>query len=105
MAEDKATPAPVGQVDLELGCNRSEMMGQLTREFVGQMLTHCARKEHPPLTVWEAEQLARAWLLLDTARQVAAEQADEESLWCIADNIVEAHLQQELRRLTAAIEG
>lgn len=41
---------------------------------------------------------------LVAARKVAAEQASEEGLWCIADNIVEAYLQQELRRLTAAIE-
>ena len=37
-------------------------MGQITESFVQQMLVHCARKEMPPLTVWEAEQLACAWL-------------------------------------------
>ena len=42
---------------------------------------------------------------LKAAEAVIAEQAEEEALWCIADNIVEAYLQQELRRLTAAIEG
>jgi hypothetical protein len=37
-------------------------MGQITEGFARQMLVHCERKEHPPLTVWEAEQLARAWI-------------------------------------------
>lgn len=37
-------------------------MGQLTQEFVKQMLVHCERKERPPLTLWETEQLLRAWL-------------------------------------------
>lgn len=43
-------------------------MGQITEAFVKQMLVHCERKEHPPLTVWEAEQLARAWLELERER-------------------------------------
>lgn len=36
---------------------------------------------------------------------VVTEQAEDEALWCIPDSIVEAYLQQELRRLTAAVEG
>ena len=46
-------------------------MGQITEDFARQMLTHCERKEHPPLTVWEAEQLARAWLEREAMREDA----------------------------------
>lgn len=38
------------------------------------------------------------------ARQLVDEQAEDEALWCMADSIVEAYVQQELRRLHAAIE-
>jgi heme-degrading monooxygenase HmoA len=80
-------------------------MGQITQHFARDMLAHCVRKERPPLTIWETEQLLRAWLQLDTARAVAAEQAEEDALWCIAESIEEAFFQQELRRLAAAVEG
>jgi hypothetical protein len=33
------------------------------------------------------------------------EQAEQEGLWCIAENIVEAYLQQELRALHEAVEA
>jgi hypothetical protein len=39
------------------------------------------------------------------ARRIAAEQAEDERLWCIPQTAMEAHLQQELRRLTEAVEG
>ncbi len=39
------------------------------------------------------------------ARLVVEEQAKDEALWCFADSIVEAYVQQELRRLHTAIEG
>ena len=42
---------------------------------------------------------------LAKALWIVREQANEPSLWCVAENIVEAHHQQELRRLHAAIEG
>jgi hypothetical protein len=42
---------------------------------------------------------------LTEARSIAAEQAKDEGLWFCATTITEAYLQQELRRLTAAIEG
>ena len=37
-------------------------MGQITEDFAHQMLRHTRHGQYPPLTVWEAEQLARAWL-------------------------------------------
>lgn len=37
-------------------------------------------------------------------RKVVNEQAEDEGLWCVAETAVEAYLQQELRRLHAAIE-
>ena len=37
-------------------------------------------------------------------RQVVDEQAEDAGLWCEPANIVEAYLQQELRRLHRAIE-
>lgn len=42
---------------------------------------------------------------LATIRGIVEAQADDEGLWFIAESITESHLQQELRRLHAAIEG
>jgi len=39
-------------------------VSQITKAFCEQMLVHASRKEHAPLTIWEEEQLARAWLAL-----------------------------------------
>lgn len=44
-------------------------MGQITEDFARRMLVHTANKQHPPLTVWEAEQLALAWLEREALRQ------------------------------------
>ena len=78
-------------------------MGQLTREFVGQMLTHCARQEHPPLTVWEAKQLARAWL--DRERRIAMDGALAELYEAVAQILDVGHMNTEdLARLRAAYE-
>lgn len=43
-------------------------MGQITEDFAHQMLRHTGHGQHPPLTVWEAEQLARAWLEREVLR-------------------------------------
>lgn len=43
-------------------------MGQITEEFAYQMLHHTGHGQHPPLTMWEAEQLARAWLEREVLR-------------------------------------
>lgn len=43
-------------------------MGQITKEFAFQMLRHASHGQPPPLTVWEAEQLARAWLEREALR-------------------------------------
>lgn len=51
------------------------------------------------------ESLERDAAQLKAAKAIAAEQAEDEALWCIAVSIVEGHFQQELRRLTAAVEG
>lgn len=37
-------------------------------------------------------------------KKMVSEQAEDEGLWCDAENVVEAYLQQELRKLHAAIE-
>lgn len=42
---------------------------------------------------------------LDDALAIVAEQAEDEGLWFIARTAPEAYLQQELRRLHAALEG
>lgn len=78
-------------------------MGQITRDFAGQMLTHCARKEHPPLTVWEVEQLARAWLDWERMRDMEPARQD---LYSAVEQILDAgHMNQEdLARLRAAYE-
>jgi molybdenum-dependent DNA-binding transcriptional regulator ModE len=41
----------------------------------------------------------------DEARKVVQEQAEDEALWFKATTVAEAHLQRELRRLHAVIEG
>ena len=41
----------------------------------------------------------------DAIQQVVDEQAEDEGLWCRAETAAEAYLQQELRRLHAAVEG
>ena len=41
----------------------------------------------------------------NTAQQVVDEQAEDEGLWFRAQTAAEAYLQQELRRLHAAVEG
>lgn len=54
-------------------------MGQITQEFVEQMFRDCDHGKHPPLTVWEAEQLARAWIereLLRHELDIAKRRAD-----------------------------
>lgn len=42
---------------------------------------------------------------LAAAKAVAAEQALDEGLWCIAETAMEGHLQTALRKLAAAVEG
>lgn len=39
------------------------------------------------------------------AQLIAAQQAEDEGLWCIPKTAMEGHLQKELRRLTEAVEG
>lgn len=51
------------------------------------------------------ESLERDAAQLKAAQAIAAEQAEDEALWCIPTSIVEAHFQQELRRLTVAVAG
>ena len=41
----------------------------------------------------------------DAIQQVVDEQAEDEGLWFRAETAAEAYLQQELRRLHAAVEG
>jgi hypothetical protein len=81
------------------------MMAQVTEDFARQMLVHAARGEHAPLTRWEEEQLARAWLCLNDARKLAAQQAEDDGLWFDAAYVTENYLQRALRTLAAVIEG
>ena len=80
-------------------------MAQVTEAFVQQMLVHAARGEHAPLTRWEEEQLARAWLCLNDARKLAAQQAEDDGLWFDAVHVTEDYLQRALRTLAAVVEG
>ena len=41
----------------------------------------------------------------DELQKLVDEQAEDEMLWFVTENITEAYLQQELRRLHAAIEN
>lgn len=47
-------------------------------------------------------QMCREW---DALRALVNTQAEDEGLWCLAQSASEAYLQQELRKLHAAIEG
>lgn len=47
----------------------------------------------------------KSFACLVRARQIATEQAEDDELWFVAQTASEAYLQQELRRLTRAIEG
>ncbi len=49
--------------------------------------------------------LAQAPTTLSVAKSIAAEQADDPSLWFVATTATEAHLQHALRHLAAAVEG
>lgn len=80
-------------------------MAQVTEDFARQMLVHAARGEHAPLTQCEEEQLARAWLCLNDARKLAAQQAEDIGLWFDAMHVTEDYLQRALRTLTAVVEG
>ncbi len=60
------------------------------------------------------EKMSIGWLIaevervrgeLEAAKSVAAEQAEDEGLWFVAETAPEAYLQQALRRLHAAVEG
>ena len=53
----------------------------------------------------QAARIDRYEIELRAAREVVAEQAEDEGLWFVARTAPEAYLQQELRRLHAAIEG
>ena len=81
------------------------MMAQVTEDFARQMLVHVERGEHAPLTRWEEEQLARAWLCLNDARKLVAQQAEDDGLWFDAVHVTEDYLQRALRSLAAVVEG
>ena len=51
------------------------------------------------------EKLQRAEAELAKLRQMVAQQAEDDGLWFRAATAPEAYLQQELRRLHAAVEG
>ena len=57
---------------------------------------------------WQREaaaELRRLHAQSDALRQIVDEQAEDEGLWCRAETVMEAYLQQALRRLHAAVEG
>ena len=73
-------------------------MGQITESFARTMLEQCARKEHPSLTVWEAEQLARAWLRLAEEVENAATYKQERDEICVNYETVAAKLSEAHRQ-------
>ena len=90
---------------------RAEMREPTTQ--AGRDLLESLRDYYPqPSFGWGAvetavvriEAEARAAALAEPRRLVDA-QAEDEGLWFIAETAAEAYLQQELRRLHAAVEG
>ena len=83
-------------------------MGQITEDFAHQMLRHTGHGRHPPLTVWEAEQLARAWLERERMRRALHEIAEE---WAGAECGEPVHAQEAYaiglanRMYALAVEG
>ena len=55
--------------------------------------------------VWGAAEIRRQRDLLASSLALVHKQAEDEGLWFVARTAPEAYLQQELRRLHAAIEG
>lgn len=92
-------------------------LGYLPRDFNRKLIGpyHYAVVEHD----WQLWLASRAVALASTgderspvapattaaARRIAAEQAEDDGLWFIAETASEAYLQAALRRLTAAVEG
>lgn len=73
---------------------------QAALDFVLARLSQPERQEQKP-----EPKSATGKECLQVARQIVAEQAEDEGLWFVAQYVTEAHLQQELRRLHAAIEN
>ena len=51
-------------------------MGQVTKNFAERIIANSKAGNHSPLTVWEEQQLAHAWLLLNEVRGRAVAQYD-----------------------------
>lgn len=73
-------------------------MGQITEAFVAQMLADCTAGRHPPLTIWEARQLALAWADRERMRST------QQHIVALLDPIVggdDAPIQALVRRIIA----
>jgi hypothetical protein len=57
------------------------------------------------LSFVDGEMVLRVCTAPVSLRRLVDQQAEDEGLWFIAETVAEAHLQQELRRLHAAVEG
>lgn len=66
-------------------------MAQITEDLVLDALTHCQQGQHPPLTVWETQQLIYAWLGREHMRRALHEIAEE---WAGAECGEPVHAQE-----------
>jgi histidine triad (HIT) family protein len=84
-------------------CNLITSVGEAATQSVRHLHIHIVpRRENDGLQLpWSAP----SGPLSDPLQKLVDEQAEDEGLWCQAANIVEAYLQQELRRLHSAIES
>ena len=80
-----------------------ELTTQAGRDLLAR-LPHVADHYVAATAIPAIEAEARAAALVEPRRLVDA-QAEDEGLWFIAETVTEAYLQQELRRLHAAVEG
>ncbi len=70
---------------------------------------HAAREVEKASRLYTAiaalEGVQKDFIRLEAATLLAAEQADDEGLWFVAESVTEAYLQKALRDLATAIEG
>lgn len=68
------------------------------------MTTEPSKLESDLSPMWQDAKRKGAEEACASLMKIVNEQAEDEGLWCIAERIGEAYLQQELRRLHAEIE-
>ena len=91
------------QGDLLEAAAELRRLHQFAEDQIGRATTAEAALQMTKTT--HALKIAAVEAQRDAIQQVVDEQAEDEGLWFVAQTAAEAYLQQELRRLHAAVEG